>query len=377
VASAPATAPARQEPTSSAPKVDAMPVCEAKGRLPLQAAQEFYDAGKFEQALSCAAQACALFPGDVLAHTEKGNALAALERFDEAKLAFARALALEPESLDALLGAAHLYGVALPSSREHDALASLYAERGFDEAQAQHETDTAVQFARLGAMIFNDLGQAKDALERADWVLSHEKADPGARYERAVALFELLQFDKAKKAFGALLEDPERAAHAHHHLGLILEREGKWDEARTHFEAAQKLSPEDFPAAVTLPAEGFAAELKKAIAELPTDMRSDLEGVPIAPEDLPRLDDLDGNDPPLSPTILGLFRGPPRGEACEQDPKLPPGSPCRSVVLYRLNLARAVKTREELLAQIRVTLLHEIGHLRGEDDDELAARGLE
>jgi predicted Zn-dependent protease with MMP-like domain len=35
------------------------------------------------------------------------------------------------------------------------------------------------------------------------------------------------------------------------------------------------------------------------------------------------------------------------------------------------------KTQEELLAQIRVTLLHEIGHLRGEDDDELAARGLE
>ncbi len=54
-----------------------------------------------------------------------------------------------------------------------------------------------------------------------------------------------------------------------------------------------------------------------------------------------------------------------------------PGTPCRSVVLYRKNLARAVKTKDELLEQIRVTLLHEIGHLRGEDDFELAARGLE
>jgi predicted Zn-dependent protease with MMP-like domain len=47
------------------------------------------------------------------------------------------------------------------------------------------------------------------------------------------------------------------------------------------------------------------------------------------------------------------------------------------VALYRLNLARAVRTREELREQIKVTLLHEVGHLRGEDDQELAARGLE
>jgi predicted Zn-dependent protease with MMP-like domain len=47
------------------------------------------------------------------------------------------------------------------------------------------------------------------------------------------------------------------------------------------------------------------------------------------------------------------------------------------VVLYRKNLARAVKSHDELIEQIRVTLLHEIGHLRGEDDVELAARGLE
>jgi predicted Zn-dependent protease with MMP-like domain len=47
------------------------------------------------------------------------------------------------------------------------------------------------------------------------------------------------------------------------------------------------------------------------------------------------------------------------------------------VSLYRRNLVRTVRTRKELLEQIRVTLLHEVGHLRGEDDVELAARGLE
>jgi predicted Zn-dependent protease with MMP-like domain len=47
------------------------------------------------------------------------------------------------------------------------------------------------------------------------------------------------------------------------------------------------------------------------------------------------------------------------------------------VALYRRNLARAVTSRQQLIEQIRVTLLHEVGHLRGEDDYELAARGLE
>jgi len=60
-------------------------------------------------------------------------------------------------------------------------------------------------------------------------------------------------------------------------------------------------------------------------------------------------------------------------EPCPADEK----GPCRSVVLYRRNLARAVISQDELLEQIRVTLLHEVGHLRGEDDMELAARGLE
>ena len=46
-------------------------------------------------------------------------------------------------------------------------------------------------------------------------------------------------------------------------------------------------------------------------------------------------------------------------------------------MLYRKNLARAVKTRGELSEQIRDTLLHEIGHLEGLDEDDLRRRGME
>lgn len=370
----PPRAPAHHEPSTAAPP---LAVCDSGGRLPLDAAREAFDALQYEKALSCAAQAAALSPSDVLAHTERANALAQLGRHHEATLGYARALALDPDSLDALAGAAHFYIVLMPSSRELDELGAAYAERGFELAISHRDDAFARSFARLSAMGFNDTGLSHEALERADWVLSREPADPEALYERAVALFELCRFADAKLAFTALLADAERAAWAHHHLGLLLEREGKLRQAQVQFDKAHALDAESFPAPVLLSREEFQAELQRALGQLPEDMRRDLEGVPVEVEDLPRELDLTSGEPPLSPSILGLFRGTPLHEVCEPEPDAAPGAPCRSIALYRKNLARAVKTKQELIEQISVTLLHEIGHLRGEDDSELAARGLE
>ncbi|MCX5745815.1 MAG: metallopeptidase family protein, partial [Proteobacteria bacterium] len=82
--------------------------------------------------------------------------------------------------------------------------------------------------------------------------------------------------------------------------------------------------------------------------------------------------------PPFPPTILGLYRG-PVGHAAKRPEPAHDGSSLRdrSIVLYRKNLARAVKTRAELSEQIRDTLLHEIGHLEGLDEDDLRRRGME
>ncbi len=373
----PVTAPVQPgHPTANTPKVTPLPVCKHDGRDPLDAARRYYDEGRYEAALSCAAQASAVTPDDPQAHSERGAALSALGRFDEAQLAYARALALDPDHLDSLLGASHLYAVSLPSSRERDELGVLYSERGLELAESQGDDDLTAQFALLSAMAFNDLGQARDALDRAELVLKLEPKNAEARYERAVALFELCRFADAKAAFTAMLDDPQRSAHAHHHLGLLLEREGKWKAAERHFERARALNPDDFPKPQLISEEEFRAEVARAVESLPEDMRRDLKGVPVTTEEIPRDDDLLSGEPPLSPAILGLFRGPPLSESCSPD-ELEPGEPCRSVALYRRNLARAVKTRDELIEQIRVTLLHEVGHLRGEDDFELAARGLE
>ncbi|WNG38980.1 tetratricopeptide repeat protein [Archangium violaceum] len=374
--SAPAVPDAGSPVAASAPAPVAVPVpepiptCRAAGAAPLDAALDYLDNGKFPEALSCAAQASALEPDSAAAHSARGEALAALNRTAEAQVAYARALAIDPGHPDALLGAAHLYAVQLPSSREYDELGALYAERGLSQADVSPES--LPRFALVSAMALNDLGQASEALQRAQLVLAREPQNHEAAYEKALALFELCRFAEAKSAFSGLVNDKERGAHAHYHLGLLLEREGKWKQAQTHFDKARALSPEDFPVPPTPSQEEFRAEVARAVSALPEDMRKDLSGVPVRAEELPADEDLLSGEPPLSPAILGLFRGPPLGEPCDGTE-----TPCRSVALYRLNLARAVRSRAELREQIRVTLLHEVGHLRGEDDQELAARGLE
>ncbi|HXN40738.1 MAG TPA: metallopeptidase family protein, partial [Myxococcaceae bacterium] len=359
-------------PTRSSASVAPLGVCRADLGDPLTAARKFYDRQEYSEALSCAAKWTALMPEDPQGHSERAAALAALGNLEAAQLAYSRALALAPDQLDALLGAAHLYAVRLPSSRERDELAALYSEKGLSLAKHEGDQKLVEQFALLSAMAFNDLGESQRAYERAEEALQIGPDNTDARYERGLALFELCRFGEATLAFRSLLEDPEHRARAHHQLGLLRERNGHFQEAERHFAQARQLSPDDFPEVFLPSPDAFKAEVAKAVRALPTDMQRDLFGVPVKAEELPSDADLLSSEPPLSPAILGLFRGPPLGEDC------PPGlDDCRSVLLYRRNLAHAVRSTEELREQIRTTLLHEIGHLRGEDDLELAARGLE
>jgi predicted Zn-dependent protease with MMP-like domain len=190
-----------------------------------------------------------------------------------------------------------------------------------------------------------------------------------ARYERAVALFDLCRFGEARRAFSDVLAKNPHDAWAHHHLGLTLERTGDVAGAERELARARAEAPNEFHAPVDVAAPEFRAIVDGEARKLTPQLRADLARVSLETADLPDLADLTAEEPPLAPTILGLFRGAPIGEA--------PESEARAIVIYRKNLERAVASREELVQQIRTTLLHELGHLRGEDDDALRARGLE
>ena len=114
--------------------------------------------------------------------------------------------------------------------------------------------------------------------------------------------------------------------------------------------------------------------MERALEAIPESVRRYLANVPITVEDIPADHDLLDSDPPLPPTILGLFRGAPYGQKLSSDPwsHLP-----SSIVLYQRNLERASRDREELEEEIATTLVHEVGHFLGLDEDELWARGLD
>jgi predicted Zn-dependent protease with MMP-like domain len=133
---------------------------------------------------------------------------------------------------------------------------------------------------------------------------------------------------------------------------------------------AVQLAPGELSSPVLISVPDFQKEIDAVIATLPAERKAHVQAIKVEIADLPDPADLKAVTPPFPPTILGLYRG-PVGRAPA------PGDEAPSIVLYRKNLARAVKSRTELTEQIRDTLLHEIGHLEGLDEDDLRRRGME
>ena len=339
-------------------------------------ARRALEAGQKERALDCSEEAVRQAPRMVAALAARADALSALDRLDEARLAYARALALDPDDPVALLGAAELYVRRLSGDRDALETGLAYALRGARAAlrPAHRDRGLAADLWLLAGMAENDLGQNRTALSHLDRALAAFPDDPDAVYERGVALYELCRFEEAQRAFERTLKLAPDDPWALHQLGLVAEQKGEAARAEELFARARRQEPEAFPPDLPVDAAEFRAEVDRILASLsPEDRRALEESAPLEIRDLPDLADLRAVDPPLSPAILGLYRGPPEDEPCDAGE----GPRCRSVVLYRKNLIRFAHDRAELDEQLRITLLHELGHLRGEDDDQLRDRGLE
>ena len=371
----------------------------------LDHAADLYDAGDFSGALACAEEAARQAPRSVEAHHNRAIALVRLDRLDEARDALTLALALGPDDPETLEAAADLNINQLPPSPDRSALGLEYARRG-SRRVSHRDGERVARLALLEGQALIDLGRGAEALRRIDAALAASPGFSAASYERGVALFELCRFAEARPMFEKVLAGTPDHAHALYHLGLIEERIGDEAAAARHLAAASAADPKSFPPPPDVSQIDFAARVQRAVAELPEDIKHDLASIKIEAADLPDQADLVAEKPPLSPTILGLYRGLPLGfgekEASTPAARSskgravpPPGAPpsaarptaasspakCdadeRAIVLYRRNLLRTVHDANELDQAISRTLLHEVGHLRGEDDGSLRDRGLE
>jgi predicted Zn-dependent protease with MMP-like domain len=97
----------------------------------------------------------------------------------------------------------------------------------------------------------------------------------------------------------------------------------------------------------------FDEHVRRALDGLPDDLARGLRNVAVAVED----------ENPEEPDLFGLF---------EEDDYLP-----AKVTIYRLPLEESFPDPGDLEREIRITVLHELAHYFGMDEERLAELGYE
>jgi predicted Zn-dependent protease with MMP-like domain len=291
------------------------------------------------------------------------------EALEPALATWARLAQLAPEDPLPHLGRAQ---ALLELSKGDEALLEeglLAVAKG--KQRARGDRDATLEAHVLEGELHAALGDAEAALGAFEAALVLEPRDIEARCERGVALFELGRWEQARQALEQLLADEPQTPLAHHTLGLLAERRGEEAQASAHFARARELEPELYPEPIALSEADFDGALAQAWQRLPPYARAALENATVAVEPLPSDEELDGH---LSPTMLGVFQGVPLDERSATSAA---DHQTARIVLFQKNLERFASSREELLEEIEITLLHEVGHLLGFDEGELKDRGLD
>jgi predicted Zn-dependent protease with MMP-like domain len=114
----------------------------------------------------------------------------------------------------------------------------------------------------------------------------------------------------------------------------------------------------------------FERLVDQAVASIPDPFATALEEVAIVIEDEPSAQQLDDHDVPEDETLYGLYEGVPR-TAYGADWAMAPNR----ITLFRWPLEDDFPDAAELEAEVRRTVVHELAHHLGIDDDRLDELG--
>ena len=112
--------------------------------------------------------------------------------------------------------------------------------------------------------------------------------------------------------------------------------------------------------------EQFIKVVEETLDSLPRQFRSRIRNVAVLVEDIPP------NQPSAQPgqqrrLLLGLFHGVPKTMKSSFD--LPTGAD--HIVLYQKNIEEVCFNEDEVREQIRLTVIHELGHYFGMNENQL------
>jgi predicted Zn-dependent protease with MMP-like domain len=112
--------------------------------------------------------------------------------------------------------------------------------------------------------------------------------------------------------------------------------------------------------------EVFNKVVEEALDSLPQEFRSRIRNVAVLVEDLPP-----HQSPPQAgqpkKLLLGLFHGVPTTKKSVFDLLTGPDH----IVLYQKNIEAVCSTEAEVREQVRRTVIHELGHYFGMDEEQL------
>jgi predicted Zn-dependent protease with MMP-like domain len=106
----------------------------------------------------------------------------------------------------------------------------------------------------------------------------------------------------------------------------------------------------------------FEEHVRAALDALPADLARGLENVAVVVAD----------EHPGDPNLFGTFHGVPRTERSAFGPSSP-----ATITIYRRPLEEEFRDPDELEREIRITVLHELGHYFGIEEDRIAELGYE
>ena len=118
--------------------------------------------------------------------------------------------------------------------------------------------------------------------------------------------------------------------------------------------------------------EEFQELVERGFQKLPANVRDVLENMAILVEDWPRSEDQEaaGVGDEGAKQLFGLYTGVPLSEREGGLPPLPD-----TITLFQRPIESACSSRGEIVREIRITLLHEVGHYLGMNEEGLERLG--
>src|SRR5207302_1262006 len=103
------------------------------------------------------------------------------------------------------------------------------------------------------------------ALVHLDEAVRLDPTRAHAYRERAFCHFEMWNFELAQKDYLRAQElDRDGSGEPYFYLGILLERQGRYDEAMSYFYRAHEIEPETYPVPQSLAGEQFSAIVERA-----------------------------------------------------------------------------------------------------------------